>query len=173
MSASAHEKAAEQEPQPGLPLISDMETKDFASSLCFVVISLFPGFYRRVVQERHPLRTVNEERAVTLVNTCMMSLVPNKPQFYNNIQLLCIDSNLNLWWEQIKGLFQWKVSGSPPSHFNKAWDLIWDLIWFDLRESKESSRLIKTLMLMFGRLDLQIMMHFSVASFKGELRGEN
>lgn len=97
MSASAHEKAAEQEPQPGLPLISDMETKDFASSLCFVVISLFPGFYRRVVQERHPLRTVNEERAVTVVNTCMMSLVPNKPQFYNNIQLLCIDSNLNLW----------------------------------------------------------------------------
>lgn len=72
MSASAHEKAAEQEPQRGLPLISHMETKDFASSLCFVVVSLFPGFYGRVVQEGDPLRTVNEERPVTLVNTCMM-----------------------------------------------------------------------------------------------------
>lgn len=59
------------------------------------------------------------------------------------------------------------VGEPPPPHFNKATSEN------DLRESKESSRLIKTLMLMFGRLDLQIMMHFSVASFKGELRGEN
>lgn len=68
MSASAHEKAAEQEPQRDLPLISHMETKDFASSPCFVVVSLFPGFYRRVVQEHDPLRTVNEERAVTFTH---------------------------------------------------------------------------------------------------------
>lgn len=80
-----HENAAEQEPQRGLPLISRMETKDFASSLCFMVVSVFPGFYRRVVHERDPLRTVNEE--APLVDTCMRSLVRNKPQFYNNIHL--------------------------------------------------------------------------------------
>lgn len=101
--SAAHEKAAEQEPQRGLPLIwIPLETKDFASSLWFVVVSSFPGFYRRVVQECDPLLTVNEERAVTFVNTCMMS----KTSIHFNgivtdmsklIGFPCIDTNLNVW----------------------------------------------------------------------------
>lgn len=121
-SACQHQRMGKQQSRnPSVVfLISHMETKDFASSRCFVVPcsqAFTEGVCKKathfVLYMRSALWHLLTHAWCHWCETSLNFIITYMSEL---IGFLCIDSNWNLWWEQIKGLFQWKVSVPlPPS----------------------------------------------------------